>query len=593
MSTFEIKVQHYLILNELSFWRVHYKLLKPLSMASSGIEKRGSSATVRACDSCRKRKRKCVWLPGAESCTPCSQVKGECLTTHIRKPRAKSQKRNRIAEYESRIQRLEALLEERTAAQPSVEEQPLQPADQSRPLSEWVGNLLNEVNSVPMEQGPELGLSAIASGFEGFDNEDLTFPISSDESLAQPTPGDLLLDVSNEEGFISNRNAEDVMLAQQSPLDPMVQVPMNGPESSEGSPFITRARCDGYLPHPDLGTALLSEFLVDFNTATPLYRPHKIAQHLRICYTGASDGSALAWANTYVVFGLAHRLRAMSAAADPRDNEQADYYLKRVLSSVPDLLLTGPSLALIQCLLALAILIQTTSHSTPYALFVATAVRMAQCLAYNDDQMREGDITRDVEQERRVFWIALMLDTEASLLSNGPTTHRRDDIAARHPEDNPHDSAGSVTAAEGEWRVNYFSIRTRLILIESEAIEHVLSIKARKTTPQDKLATARRILGDLKAFRTHELFQLNAEQLMQLLYRSDLVHVVTMEASYFAIVFRLQWFLALGLDARINPFSADALERIARMKSHACHKDARRFLTILSVAPQGDLAVSW
>ncbi|KAF2178808.1 hypothetical protein K469DRAFT_324604 [Zopfia rhizophila CBS 207.26] len=73
-------------------------------------------ATFRACDSCRRRKRKCTWTPSADGCTPSLQSKDECAITHVRKLRVKSQKgSNRIAEYKSRIQRLETLLEEHSA----------------------------------------------------------------------------------------------------------------------------------------------------------------------------------------------------------------------------------------------------------------------------------------------------------------------------------------------------------------------------------------------------------------------------------------------------------------------------------------------
>ncbi|KAF2111783.1 hypothetical protein BDV96DRAFT_498762 [Lophiotrema nucula] len=574
-------------------------------MSSAGVEKRGSSATVRACDSCRRRKRKCVWLPGAEGCTPCLQVKEECSTTHTRKPRAKSHKRNRIAEYESRIQRLESLLEERTAAQPPVrEQQPLPPADASHPLSEWTTNLRDTINEWPIEEGPQLGPPAFADGFEGFDNEGfdnealgLNASSSSEESPLQeyfdhPLP-DLSLSLGDE-AFGDLQTGNDAIPAQVSPVDQLIQVPTAGAAGTDVSPFITRATCDGYLPHPDLATSLLSEFLVDFNQAIPLYRPHVIAQHLRTCYLGLADGSALAWANTYAIFGIAHRLRAMSAAATPQDNEQADYYLKKILSSVPNLLLTSPSLPLIQCLLALAVLIQTTSHASPYSLFVSTALRMAQCLVYNDDKGEDATGSRDVEQERRVFWIAFHMDTDVAILSHGLLTHRRDDInCAICPKENTEDDAGAVKAAEGGWRVNIFALRTRLSLFEATTVDELFSIKARDSTPEMSVKTAQKILNGLKEWRKHELFQFKPQDLMQLLYRSDLVHIAALEAAYFATVFRIQAFLALGMDNRVHPFSIEGLTAIAGLKNQPCYEDARRFLSLLTVAPQGDIGLSW
>jgi hypothetical protein len=58
-------------------------------------------------------------------------------------------------EYESRIKRLESLLQERNEAQPQVSDQPLQPADPSIPATEWVTNLRNELPSIPRPEVPD------------------------------------------------------------------------------------------------------------------------------------------------------------------------------------------------------------------------------------------------------------------------------------------------------------------------------------------------------------------------------------------------------------------------------------------------------
>jgi hypothetical protein len=52
---------------------------------------------------------------------------------------------NRIAEYENKIHRLESMLQVHNAAQPDMEQQPLQPADTSVPAAEWVTNLRNHL----------------------------------------------------------------------------------------------------------------------------------------------------------------------------------------------------------------------------------------------------------------------------------------------------------------------------------------------------------------------------------------------------------------------------------------------------------------
>ncbi|KAJ4304986.1 hypothetical protein N0V90_000514 [Kalmusia sp. IMI 367209] len=356
------------------------------------------------------------------------------------------------------------------------------------------------------------------------------------------------------------------------------------------SVIVPTTTCDQSLPEPELGASLLAEFLVDFNTVFALYRPNEIAEHIRICYEGRSDGSALAWASAYVVLGIAHRARGMSNIGTPMDNELADYYLCRILPTVSGLLIAPPTLGLVQCLLGLAMLIRSSSHSQPSGLFISTALRIAQFLAYDNGDAQDSSLTQDLEQQRRVFWCAFMLDTVESIFSNAPTTHRKEDIKAPFPEEDPPDSLGSVAAAEGDWKVNLFALRIRLALIQSEAIDRVLSIGARATNPGQ---AAQEVLERLERWRDNDLFRLDPGAMMQLLYRSDLMHVLAVEASYFATVFRIHAFLTLDKNPLVNPFSADVLAILAGKKEHGAYKDAERLLTHLTLIPHGDIGVCW
>jgi hypothetical protein len=331
---------------------------------------------------------------------------------------------------------------------------------------------------------------------------------------------------------------------------------------------------------------------VDFNSAYPLYQPRVIADHLRVCYAGDSDGSAVSWVSAYIIFGIAYSLRGMSAAATKQDNEFARYYLGRTYNSLNSLLLSPPSLGLVQCLIGVALLVQATpcGRSVPDGHFLSTSLRVAQSLAYHDDGTDVADTGQDVEQERRVFWLGFN-DTNASMLSNAPTTHRRDDIVAPKPSENPADSLGAVVAAEGHWKVNIFVLRVNLALLQAEAIEQVFSVKARNTAPLHVDAAATIVIAHLRAFHDHELFNLSPAQLFELLYRSDIVHTASLEASYFATVYRVHAFLALDKNPRINPFTLDGLRRMSMIKEQKSYPEAKRLLSLLPIAPHGDVGL--
>ena len=512
-----------------------------------------------------------------------------CL--HLCALRGAKQNRERVAEYERRIQSLENLLKERNDVQPQIQGQPLQPlppndVNNQVPLSTWMDNLRTEVDQYPLSADLDLDPTLYAGPYQM--NAEASSIVGS--AVGQSA----ISNEASEESVLQSLDSfqpsadfeEDAAILQ----DPTFQ-PASDLESLsiDDSIIVPTTTCDKSLPSPELGASLLAEFLVDFNTVFALYRPNDIAEHIRICYEGHSDGTALAWASAYVVLGIAHRARAQSNVATPMDNELADYYLCRILPTVSGLLIAPPTLGLVQCLLGLSMLIRSSSHSQPSGIFISTALRIAQFLAYENGEARD-DSVRDVEQERRVFWCAFMLDTVESICSNAPTTHRREDIRAPFPDENPSDSLGSVTAAEGNWRINVFALRIRLALVQSQAIEDVFSVNARGSNLD---ATAKSVLEKLEAWRDNDLFRMKPDQLMQLLYRSDLMHVLAVEASYFATVFRIHAFLTLGKNPLINPFSADVLANIAAQKEHGAYKDAERLLSHLTLIPHGDIGVCW
>ncbi|KAJ4350177.1 uncharacterized protein N0V89_008798 [Didymosphaeria variabile] len=497
----------------------------------------------------------------------------------------------RVEEYERRLQNLENLLRERSDIQTHIQSQPLQPLpphdpNESMSLSMWVDNLRTEVEQYPMEASPDLDPTTYQGTYQ------MTGSASSMSGAGEPV--------------FSNEASDDLALQSLDDFEPsadfeqdaaLLQDPLYQPPAGlenltiDDTNIVPTTMCNDSLPEPELGASLLAEFLVDFNTVFALYRPNEIAEHIRICYEGHSDGTALAWASAYVVLGIAHRARAQSNVATPMDNELADYYLSRILQIVPALLIAPPTLGLVQCLLGLGMLIRTSSHSRPSGIFISTALRIAQFLAYEQGDANAATTqVVDVEQQRRVFWCAFMLDTEESIFSNAPTTHRTEDIRSPFPDENPQDSLGSVAAAEGDWKVNLFALRIRLALIQSEAIEKVLSISARESNIDE---AAQSILTRLETWRDNELFRYKPEQLMQLLYRSDLMHVLTVEASYFATVFRIYAFLSLGKNPLVNPFSADVLAILAAQKVHGCFRDAERLLEHLGLIPHGDIGVCW
>lgn len=347
------------------------------------------------------------------------------------------------------------------------------------------------------------------------------------------------------------------------------------------------------LPPPKEGSLLLQEYLVDFNRATPLFQPDVILMHFRDCYSGAAAGDPLAWVSLYVVLGIAHRLRGMSLVGTNLDKTQADFYLQISLKPLVNLLLHEPSLMLIQALLGLAILLQTSTHSQLVGLFVSTAMRMCQDLRFNEHRSNSQSDIQVAEQQERVFWIAFFMDMDVVFITNGLPCHRLHDIDVLIPRSSGENPPGIISAVDGRWNVHIFSLRAQLALLQAEAYERMLSVSARKSTAQELAATFHAMLPKFEEYRNHHLFQSEPSNIQKAIYQADMVHVMILEASYFQMLYRLQASSIIGWCSDIDVFAPETVAEVAPSVSECCYNNASRILELFETVPHGDTAISW
>jgi hypothetical protein len=288
-------------------------------------------------------------------------------------------------------------------------------------------------------------------------------------------------------------------------------------------------------------------------------------------------------------------MRGMSVTRTSYDMDMAMYYLARAYSTLNTLLAAPPSLGQVQCLIGLAMLIVASpcSQKKSPEQFVSTALRVIRSLVNEDKKDHStAKALSDAAQQRRVFWICFTNDIFLSILNNTQPTYQLQDVA--NCSDFVADELGALTAAEGTWRVHIFWLLTRVALLQTEAIDQVLSSRSSNKTSLDLTAAAAIVLARLSAFHEqHHVFHLSAHQLQQTAHPADVCHYIALEAYYFATVYRLHAFMALDMSPNINPFELDGLSKISRMKQHKAYQEARRLLNLLPIAPRGNVALYW
>jgi hypothetical protein len=77
-------------------------------------------------------------------------------------------------------------------------------------------------------------------------------------------------------------------------------------------------------------------------------------------------------------------------------------------------------------------------------------------------------------------------------------------------------------------------------------------------------------------------------------FRSDLVHFVVLEASYFRTLYQLHAANALGaFSTRTDVFGPNELRAAAWLIPTEMYGDAQRLLTMTSLISSGTVAVTW
>lgn len=359
----------------------------------------------------------------------------------------------------------------------------------------------------------------------------------------------------------------------------------------------TKGTC--FLPPADEGYSLLSEYLYDFNSIIPLFHPETIYKQIRACYAGEAvdETQRLYWVSTYVTLGIGHRLRAMSLFGSPEDTSNGDFYLNKCLDILQDLLLEEPSLQLIQALLGLSILLQTSYRSQKAALLVATALRMAQDLGYNEVVSENDQESVVGKQGVYLFWIAFSMNTSISLRASRSTTQRVVDIAVPLPNAHAADwwTLGPSDNRCITMKVNIFTLHASLALIQAECSEDLFSVSARRQPPRSTTATFNNLVIRLDSWkRSNPLTTMEASTMLAEMYQSEILHCVILESSYFETLYRLHASKTLGaFTHRLDVFSNTSLKSASARIHFDIFTDAQKLLQMSGLIPQGNLSVTW
>lgn len=354
------------------------------------------------------------------------------------------------------------------------------------------------------------------------------------------------------------------------------------------------------LPPKDEALSLLKDFFENFNCMFPLFHEPTFMHLVERQYSKDPYEGSGWWASMNVALAIAHRLRVMSNLVPKEEDQKAWMYLKNAMGVLTELTLRNTDLLTVQALLGMGMFLQGTPNPQPSFFLIAAALRLAHSIGLHKRGSGFNLNQVEVEQRKRVFWIAYTLDKDLCLRSGRPPMQDDDDMNVELPSEDPPDNIGNIPLADGKGKVNLFRLMCTFATISSKVYKCLYSTKASKQTDGELLNTIGELDRELEEWKDSIPIDFRPEHEIKASHTPLILHVVVLHFSYYNCLTtihrmsvhhgywtsRLSNYAIQGLNARpLNPrvFSSAAL----------CVSAARASIHLIKYIPQGDFACVW
>ncbi|KIV91403.1 hypothetical protein PV10_05946 [Exophiala mesophila] len=584
---------------------------------------------ARACDMCRKKKIKCDGkMP---KCGHCINYKTECIFTQVEKKRNPPKGAKYIEGLENRLGRMESLLrmsgllteeeagrtdlgtlEKRLAEKASSRENAT--ARTSSPAPSRIGvNSQSESSPRPSSQTDTNTTPRDTVTSPSSDSDKLK---SSEVENLSEAMCSLVTNNIGETRYIGSSSAFSIFSSKgiewvnQKTGDASFQETIQNAVNEEdnkwqywkpeifGDIFVRRVFKP--LPPKDEAMSLFKDFFENFNCMFPLFHEPTFMHLVEKQYSKDPYEGSGWWASINVALAIAYRIRVMSNVVPQEDDQKAWLYLKNAMGVITELTMRNTDLLSVQALLGMALFLQGTPNPQPSFFLIAAAIRCSHTIGLHKRGAAFNLNPIEVEQRKRVFWIAYLLDKDTCLRAGRPPAQDDDDMNVELPSEDPPDNIGNVPLADGKGKINLFRLMCEFAIISSKVYRQLYSVQASKQSDGELLNTIGELDKELEAWKDSIPIDFRPEHEIKTEHTPLILHIVVLHFSYYNCLTtihrmsvhhgywtsRLSEYAIQGLNTRpLNPrvFSSAAL----------CVSAARASIHLIKYIPQGDFACVW
>jgi hypothetical protein len=252
------------------------------------------------------------------------------------------------------------------------------------------------------------------------------------------------------------------------------------------------------LPSKEKALHLVTLFFQGVNAVHPIFDQDTFMSKFDSAYgLDCSDSDPGWWAALNIVLALAYQYWDMPVP-DPKEDLEAWGYFQNALAATNQLITRHYTLASVQALLGMAMIMMAMPHQRPITLLTSSAIKIAHDLGlHRQDQYPVLSAVESAERIR-VFWVAYSLDKDISLQTRQPPTQGDEDMDIEPPSENDYTP---VQPGGIHIHHNLFYFRTRLAIIQGQIYRRLLSVKAGKQSTSERAMAAEDLEMTLQTWR--------------------------------------------------------------------------------------------
>lgn len=343
------------------------------------------------------------------------------------------------------------------------------------------------------------------------------------------------------------------------------------------------------LPAKAFALELVTDALGSFNAFFPLFNELHFMNQFHTQYLGSSPGNPGWWACINVVLALAHRFRSMRNYDVAYESAQACGYMQNALAVVAELNIMHSNLAAVQALVGMAIVLQGTANPHPASVLTAAAIRLAQSMGLHRRVPYDSLPQHQIEQGRRVFWLAYILDKDISLRMRQPFAQDDEDMDAEMPSGD----TLRLPCLDGSYTTDPFKTRIGLAVIQGQTYKRIYSVQAARQSEAQRQEVAQELSSILSYWRSSVDIDIEDGPMapLQAPLTTESIHLLVLRFTYVNCL--------VMIDSHMPHANSSFLNDILPMRGASlvferpCVIESRKAARLMHLIPHGDYAIAW